>query len=336
MVVTITLSPTVDYSAEVDELVPDRKLRADVSAFHPGGGGLNVSRVLRDLGVGATAVVAVGGIGGRIVVEGLRRGAIPFVEVETEGSTRWSEIVRDRARRREYRLIGAPVALLPDEVERCLDLVAGRAGPAGPAGAIVLSGRTPPGVDETFLPRLAATARRVGVPLVVDSSGPSLVAAVAAGADLIKPSRRELVALAREAGLGSGDDVVAACQAVRRRGVGAVVCSRGAAGAVVVGEGIEALVVPPAIRVASTVGAGDALVAGIVAAQAEGRSLLDATRFGVAVATATCLTAAGAPARPRDIDRLAREVATRSPWPGPDPRATLDATDPVEGARSAR
>jgi 6-phosphofructokinase 2 len=310
MVVTVTLSPTMDYTVEVDELVPNRKLRADVSGFHPGGGGVNVACVLHDLGMDPAAVVAVGGVGGRVVVDGLEQRGIATVAVHTRSHTRWSEIVRDRGAHNEYRLVGSPVPLSAAEVEECLTAALAHAC-EGRRGAVVLSGSAPPGVTPDHLASLAVGCRSAGLRLVVDTSGPALVAAMDAGVDLLKPSWRELGELVRLAGLGTDGDLAASCRAVREHGARSVVVSLGAAGAVAVADDVEVELVPPPIQIVSTVGAGDALVAGIVAAQARGDDLAEAARFGVALATATCLTSAGDPARAEDVQRILGGVSVQ-------------------------
>ena len=196
-ILTITPSPTVDFTAEVPELVPHHKLRAHISAFQPGGGGVNVAWVLHDLGIATTAVVAVGGLPGEIVVDRLGSLGIPMVAVPTIAETRWAEMLRERSTGTEYRLIAEATPLDETEWQACVHAVeAAVADPVEPAGTLVLSGSVPPGVPDRFVHDLAAAARRGGLPFLVDTSGHALAAAVEAGVDLIKPSRGELAALA--------------------------------------------------------------------------------------------------------------------------------------------
>ncbi len=308
-ILTVTPSPTVDFTAEVPALVPSRKLRAHISAFHPGGGGVNVSRVLHDLGIATTAVVAVGGLSGEVVVDRLGALGIPTVAVPTVAETRWAEMLRDHSTGIEYRLIAEASPLTEDEWQACVHAVKKAAGdPDRPAGAVVLSGSIPPGVPDGFVHELAGVARGLGLPVVVDTSGHALAAAVEAQVDLIKPSRGELAALM---GVTRAElDHESACRELVGRGVGTVVVSLGHDGAFVATRGAEAWFRPPPTSVVSTVGAGDAMVAGLVAGLAEGRDVVEATRLGVALGTATCLTPAGDPARLEDIERLEAALAT--------------------------
>lgn len=146
-ILTITPSPTVDLTAEVAELVLHRKLRAHISAFQPGGGGVNVSRVLHDLGTETTAVVTVGGLPGETVVDGLGALGIPNVAVPTVAETRWAEMLRERSTNIEYRLIAETAPLAEEEWWACVH-------------------------------ELAAVARGRDLPFLVDTSGHALAAAV--------------------------------------------------------------------------------------------------------------------------------------------------------------
>jgi 1-phosphofructokinase len=128
---------------------------------------------------------------------------------------------------------------------------------------------------------------------VLDTTGAALPAALRSGPDIIKPNQHELEALVGRA-LPTEAAVIAAARALVAGGVGLVVVSRGPEGACFVTD--EAVVVarPPAVTVGSTVGAGDAMVAGLVIAQIRGASIADTARFATACAVAALTAAAGA------------------------------------------
>jgi 6-phosphofructokinase 2 len=305
VIVTVTLNPTVDTSAEVDEMQPDEKLRAQNVVMEPGGGGVNVARVLRRFQMPAAAVVAVGGLAGGLIEEQLEAEDVPVVAVRIKDVTRRAVMVFDRATNQQYRIVSTGPTLAEEEWRACLhavDAVADR----GPAPSfIVLSGSMPPGVPEGFVRELAALATRHGARLVVDTSGPALATAVEAGAFLIKPSRKELAGLVHA---GRDDlDVVAAATELSRSGV-AVVASLGPGGAVLAAGGEPVTIAAPPVEVLSTVGAGDSMLAGILAALDTGSSLAEAVRFGVATGTATCITAGSELCRLDDVRRLAAEL----------------------------
>ena len=305
MILTLTPNPSVDVSIEVDRLVPDLKLRAELGAFEPGGGGVNVSRVLHRLGAPTLAVVAVGGLSGELVTSQLEATGVPISPVAVREDTRWVWMVHERARASEYRLITPGVPLSPGEWGACLSAV--EAGGEA-VDYVVLSGGMPPEVPDRFVHDLAGVSARLGARLVVDSHGPTLAAAVTEGAYLIKPSRRELAELS---GLEPADlDYEAAARHVVEQGVANVVVSLGPGGAFLATPELATHVRAPEVEVVSTVGAGDAMVAGLLAGLLEGRPILDATRLGVAAGTAACLTANSRPCRPDDVRRLEAQLTS--------------------------
>jgi 1-phosphofructokinase len=149
------------------------------------------------------------------------------------------------------------------------------------AGWCVLAGSLPPGVPATFYRDAAARLKARGVRVAIDTSGEALREAIPAAPDFIKPNVHELEAhLGRE--LGTEAEVIAAARELVAGGVGLVVVSRGADGACFVTADEAVVARPPAIEVGSTVGAGDAMVAGIVAGRAGGLPLAECARLATA------------------------------------------------------
>ncbi len=104
-IVTLTLNPSVDIASDADGVRPVRKVRTRDETFDPGGGGVNVSRVLRELGADTLAVVAAGGVSGRLLEELLGEGGVPHEIVPTAGRTRISYTVHDLGVKQEYRFV---------------------------------------------------------------------------------------------------------------------------------------------------------------------------------------------------------------------------------------
>lgn len=154
---------------------------------------------------------------------------------------------------------------------------------AGDNGCFVLAGSLPAGVPADTYATLTARLRARGARVVVDSSGAPLKHAVAARPDFVKPNAHELAELlGRE--LPDRDEVVRAARQLHATGIGLVVVSLGGEGAIFVSDEGALLAVPPWVEVASTVGAGDSLVAGVLAARLAGRSLEECARYGTAFA----------------------------------------------------
>ena len=260
MIVTVTLNPSLDRTVEVHRLVPGEVQRARATHLHPGGKGVNVTRALLANRVRSRAVLPVAGAEGEQLVELLAAERVDVVIVPVSGRTRSNISIADDAG--TVTKINEPgAALTTDDLE----LVLTRAlADAPPGGWLVLCGSLPPGVPADHYAAMVRRISDAGMRVAVDTSGLPLAHAVASGPDLVKPNAEELAeAVGRP--LDSRSDVVAAAQELRAAGVGRVLVSLGAAGAILVDEhGVvagESFAATPR----STVGAGDAFLAGFLA-----------------------------------------------------------------------
>ena len=159
----------------------------------PGGGGINVARVVKELGGTPVAVVALGGHVGSLLADSLRRSGIELRRVSVRGSTRQNFSVTARSSGEQYRFVAPGAAMSAKEWQRCIDATVEV---ADGASFVVASGGVPDGVPDDFFVRLADRLEALDVPLVVDSSGPALGRALTARVRLAKPSIRELRCLA--------------------------------------------------------------------------------------------------------------------------------------------
>ena len=317
MIVTITLNPSLDRTVEVGELVRGRVLRAHGTHLHPGGKGVNVTRALLANGLPSRAVVPVGGPDGDQLVDLLREEAVDVVVVPVSGRTR-SNITVAEADGTVTKLNEPGGALTPAELELVLDHALAD---AAPGGWVVLCGSLPPGAPEDTYAQVTRRLSEAGRRVVVDTSGPALARAVEAGPTLIKPNAEELAAAVGRP-LGSLADVVAAAQELRTRGARAVLVSLGAAGAVLVDDAGALVGECDPVEPRSTVGAGDAFLAGFLgavhAAEAGGPDTGDGRAVVARAALAQALAWGAAAVRlpgsqmpgPRDIDLSAVRVLT--------------------------
>lgn len=299
MIVTLTLNPSLDRTVEVPGLPRGSVIRASSHLLHPGGKGVNVARALLANGIDARAVLPVGGSVGRELVELLTNEGVDMTAVEVAAATRSNLTLSEPdGTVTKVNVDGEP--LTPAEIDTLADTALKL---AQPSGWVVLSGSLPLGVDPEVYARLTERFAGAGLAVVLDTSGPALLPAVAAGPALVKPNRDEL-AEAVDHDIRTLADVVAAATTLRHAGAGRVLASLGADGAVLVDHTGEHFGECPVVARRSTVGAGDCLLAGFLAAGATGPG---------ALATALCWAAAavelpgsGIP-RPADIaSRLAR------------------------------
>ncbi|RYE04322.1 MAG: 1-phosphofructokinase family hexose kinase [Sphingomonadales bacterium] len=299
MIVTLTLNPALDVTTCTDKVRHTHKLRCTAPHFDPGGGGINVARVIHVLGGDVTAVFPQGGGAGETFVGLLRAAGVTIAPVKIEGMTRESFTVDEGETGLQYRFVLPGPSLSDAEIEALLDAIA-----LPGITHLVVSGSLPPGCDPNILKRLGALAEKQNAKLVVDTSGAALAACEGAGVYLLKPSLREVEDLTGER-IASQDDELEAARTLRARGFAEVIIlSLAERGALLVAEGVELRL--PAIRVEtkSAVGAGDSMVGAVTLALANGRSLEEALRYGIAAGAATLMTPATELARRDDVDRL--------------------------------
>ncbi|AJP72246.1 1-phosphofructokinase family hexose kinase [Sphingomonas hengshuiensis] len=300
-IATLTLNPALDISTGTDHVRPTHKLRCAAPRMEPGGGGINVARVLHALGADATAVFPSGGPAGATLEALLRDAGVPIAPVPIAGATRESFTVDEAATGQQYRFVlpGPPL----DPTERAAVLAALRTLPAPPA-YLVASGSLPPGVDGAVFHELAALGRETGARLVIDTSGAALAACEGAHAYLIKPSLRELEDLAGRTLATESEEEAAARDLLARGFAEIVVVSLAERGAVLVSADRVLRLAAIEVPVGSAVGAGDSMTAALVLALARGKCLDEALLFGVAAGAAALLTPGTELVRRDDVERL--------------------------------
>lgn len=313
-VVTITLNPSVDYLLEVDRLEPEEKLRTTLKETEPGGGGIQVARGLRRLGTAVEAIVTIGGSTGKALLALLEHEGLNVRPVWVQPDTRPCFTVNVTSTGENFRLVAGARPLADFEYEPTLERL--REIESLPP-YVVLSGSLPPGVPPEFVQRIAEVTAERHSSLLVDTSGPALRAALDAKVAVLKPSKEELAALVGADPDDPSFDVAAAAREVVGGGVGAIVVSLGPDGAYVASQsGDDVVLSAPQIEVVSTVGAGDSMVAGLVAGLSRGLPLIGAARLGVATGTGTCLHRGSQLFTSEDIHDLLPQITVRRLAPG--------------------
>ena len=275
-VVTVTLNPAIDRTISVTGLAPGAVNRAEFVGERAGGKGVNVATALAEQGHRVAALGFLGRENEAIFTSHFAALGVDDRCLRLPGATRTGLKIVDPVRGETTDLNFPGLAPTPADLAallRQLDELEAR--------WCVLAGSLPPGVPVDFYAQAIRRLRARGVRVALDTSGEALAAALAAGPDLIKPNAHELATLAGR-DLPDEAAVLAAARDLVARGVELVAVSRGAEGAVFVTEQEIVTARPPSIAVRSTVGAGDAMVAGLVAARLRGLSLLEAARLATA------------------------------------------------------
>lgn len=310
MIITVTLNAAIDRTVAVPNFRLGHRHRAVESRTVAGGKGINVARAIGLLGRPVIAAGFVGGPTGNRVKEELRREAVLTDFTSIAGETRINMAVIDPTSGEQTEINERGPAVGPEEVERFVERLRYL---AGGAGVCVLAGTLPPGAGEDLYARLVAELRALGVTVVVDSEGEPMLAALRAGASVVTPNEREAEELVGQEFADEGDLAQGLSELVRL-GASEAAITRPDGCVAAVGEGAERRYLEARIRSlepVSTVGSGDAFLAGYVAARYDGREPGECLSYGVACgAESTQHFGAGTVDR-NQVERLLGEVEVR-------------------------
>ncbi|WP_055481993.1 1-phosphofructokinase [Sphaerimonospora mesophila] len=302
MILTLTLNPSLDRTIEIGALERGAVIRAAAARLDPGGKGVNVSRALLANRVESCAVVPFGGHEGRQLVDLLCREGIDMITVPVAGATR-SNITLAEPDGTVTKINEPGTAMAADELEAIARTVVDA---AHTADWVVASGSLPPGLPTDVYAHLCRRFAEAGMNVAVDTSGPALPAATAAGPALIKPNREEL-AEATGMTITSVGDVIEAAEKLRALGAGTVLASIGPDGAVLVQDDGAWYGRCPVAEPRSAVGAGDAMLAGFLAGGASGEgALVEALAWGTAAVALPGSRMPGPADIRRDLVRIGR------------------------------
>lgn len=304
----MTLNAAIDRTVAVPNFRLGRRHRAVESRTVAGGKGVNVARALSLLGRPVIAGGFVGGPTGTQVLEQLQEESVLTDFTQIAAETRINLAVIDPTSGEQTEINERGPAVSPEEVERLFDRIGYL---AGGAKLCVLAGSVPPGAGDDLYARLIDDLSRRGVPVVLDAEGEAMLAGVRAGAAMVTPNEREAEELVGQEFADKGDLAQGLLELVRLGATEAAI-TRPDGCVAAVGEGssrrlLEVHTEP--LEAVSTVGSGDAFLAGYVAARYEGRSPEDCLAYGVACgAESTQHFGAGTVDR-NQVERLLGEVS---------------------------
>lgn len=302
MITTITLNPCLDTTLYVEQLVPDDSNRVIRVQKDPGGKGLNVSRFLHKLGKRVSTLTFFGGHTGEEVEALLKQeGVFPFtvrlsndtrnnisiIDMKTLTQTRFNQ-TGPFVSEGEYNSFSSMVEQLGDN-----------------ANIVVLSGSLPPGVPENAYRDMIQMLKLINpkIRIILDTDKSPLKLGIEAHPFMVKPNLHEAQRLLGYS-IVSQEDQIRALKDIHHQGCTLVVMSLGKEG--IIGyDGQDIIrIESPEVEVQSTIGAGDALIAGICYALEDHRSFMDMLKFGVQVSAAKVTTAGTVACGWDDIDRI--------------------------------
>jgi 1-phosphofructokinase len=283
MIATVTLNPAIDKSLIVCSFAVGKTNRGEVARLDAGGKGINVAKALRRLGSPVCALGLVGSSNGRFTLDALSTEGIVADFVRVPGETRVNLKIHDPEKGTETELNEPGFHVAAEHLQELQRKVAAH---APHCEVMVFSGSLPPAAPPEIFAVLIRVAKAHGARCFLDTAGPALRLGLAAGPYMVKPNRAEVEDLLTRT-LSTRRELVEAARALVTRGCEQVVISLGAEGAVGV-AGKEALYArPPAVKVRSSVGAGDTMVAIMAHAAVTGMQFRQAFRMAVAASAAT-------------------------------------------------
>lgn len=282
MIYTVTLNPSIDYVVEVTDLKLGELNRMNRDLKLPGGKGINVSRILKRLGVENTALGFLGGFTGLHIDNLLREEGVSTDFVPVSGETRINIKLKHGA---ETEINGLGPEIGRDQADALLEKIARLQS----KDILVLSGSVPSSLGGDYYERLIHVCKRAGAEFVIDTTGAALLGALKYRPLLIKPNHHELAELFGVT-MDSREQVIFYGRKLLDQGARRVLVSMAGEGAIFIEQEAVYYANAPEGGVRNSVGAGDSMIAGFIATLALGGDLPQAFRTGAASGSATAFT----------------------------------------------
>lgn len=284
-VITYTPNPAIDVWAQCARVILTEKTRIENVRTDPGGGGINVTRVLTSLGLASHPIYLAGGPTGTLFKTMLEERGIKGTCITIAGDTRISEVVFETSTGQEYRFVADGPIVSKIEADQALDTLKQIQG-----DWIVASGSLPRGLPDSHYLDVARLAHEKNMKIALDCSGPALKAAGLAGQiDLLKTSKREFSELVDQSIETTEQLTKIAMELIRSGRIKRLLVSMGPEGACLADQDGITHVPAHKIDVKSTVGAGDSFLGGFLYGLITGANDKQALAMAIAAGSAACL-----------------------------------------------
>lgn len=284
-ITTLCLNPALDVSYHVGKLIPEQKTRSDTSRHDPGGNGINVGRAFKRMQIDSHTFCVIAGSVGQILKDLLAQEELDDIVYEqVDGNTRINATILELDTRQQFQIVDSGTDIPSAQLKLVTDNFLNYAG----NGFAVITGSTQPNVPKALYAQLIARINEQGGKAVIDSHGETLKHAIDAKPFLIKPNKYELETLL-QVDLPTVEAIAHTARQLQQSGVTNVCVSLGEGGALLTSP--ENSYYAPALNVAinTTVGAGDSMVAGMVAGFAKDGRAETALSYGIACGAGTVM-----------------------------------------------
>ncbi|WP_337031575.1 1-phosphofructokinase [Paenibacillus illinoisensis] len=286
MITTVTLHAAIDRTIYVDQFEAGHVHRVARQIDEPGGKGINVAKVIRQLGGQVTTTGIIAGNNGAFIENSLAERGIRTDFIQAAGESRVCLNILDDSSGSSTELLGQGPAISEADIEAIKEKVHGL---ASQSSTVVISGSLPPGTPDTLYAELIRIVRSTGARSFLDTGGTAFRAGLTASPDFLKPNEQELT---EWLGRRPRDvrEWTRSAQMLADLGVDEVCVTLGSQGALAILSGVAYRVKPPTIQPVNTVGCGDAFVAGMAYAGERGDSAESRLRTAVSAATANAMS----------------------------------------------
>ena len=281
MIYTITFNPALDYISQVENFEIGKINRTKTEKILPGGKGLNVSTVLKNLGLGSTALGFIAGFTGEELKRKIEEHGIEtdFVKVKN-GITRINVKISSNE---ETALNGNGPEISEEELQQLLDKI----DKIEKGDIVILAGNVPKRIKNNIYEIICLKLEKNGVTFIVDSTRELLINVLKYKPFLIKPNKDELQETFNVK-INTNEEIIEYAKKLQEMGAQNVLISLGGEGAILITkEGKEYYKQAPKGQVVNTVGAGDSMVAGFIAGYLESGDYEQALKMGIATGSAS-------------------------------------------------
>ncbi|MDF2962270.1 MAG: pfkB [Paenibacillus sp.] len=304
MITTVTLNAAIDKTYYVPRFSRESVMRVGRSFAEAGGKGINVARVIRQLGYPVLATGFAGGHNGRFIQQELDRQKIQHDFVEIAGESRICLNIMDESDDSSTEILEPGPAITTDEMELFVEKLRQL---AVRSRIVCFSGSLPAGVPVGFYAGLVSTAKREGALVFLDTSGEALLHGAEAAPYMIKPNEQEISRLIGKP-LGNQTEMLEQLASLDRMNIPCITVSLGAKGSLTCYDGAFYRVRAPKLQAVNTVGCGDSFIAGMAVCAAQGKSIEEALRYATAVGSANALNEKAGYVNITDVNSLLDQI----------------------------
>lgn len=282
MIYTITLNPSIDYLVHVNDFTEGKVNRMTSDKKFPGGKGINVTRILKELGFSSTVYGFIGGYTGQILIDSLQREGILNNFTSIKEDTRIN-IKLKTTTETEINSLGPTIEEeAQEDIKNKLKALTNK-------DIVILAGSTPPSLPKNFYNQLIEIIQQTGAQFVMDTTGQDLLDAINNKALLVKPNKEEFEQICGKR-FSTIEEMIPYGQKMVANGVKNVLISLASEGALLFcKEGVYFANVPKG-KTKNSVGAGDSMVAGFTGVYNDTKDVLKAFKYGIACGSATAFS----------------------------------------------